>query len=110
VRSSGVADLRRSAEEFMAILSQRVPQNVAGRYYVDEQCIYCDLCVEIAPSIFKEYKERGWAYVFHQPESKEEEALASEAIKGCPTESIGRIDDQVRTESPRWWQFWKISK
>ena len=91
----------------MAIRSQRVPQNIAGRYYVDEQCIYCDLCVEIAPGIFKEDKERGWAYVFHQPASPEEEALAIDALEGCPTESIGKDGDEFRAEPHRWWQFWK---
>jgi ferredoxin len=91
----------------MAILAQRVPQNVPGRYYVDGQCIYCDLCVAIAPNIFKEYKEQGWAYVFHQPSSEEEEARAIEALEGCPTESIGKDGDRFKAEPSRWWRFWK---
>ncbi len=89
----------------MAILAQRVPDNVAGRYYVDEQCIYCDLCVQLAPKIFKECKERGWAFVFHQPVSEEEEAQAINALEGCPTDSIGRDGDQVVPAPTRWWQF-----
>jgi ferredoxin len=73
----------------MAIRSQRIPENVIGKYYVDQQCIYCALCVETAPRNFKEINERGWAVVFKQPENLEEEKACREAKEGCPTESIG---------------------
>ena len=86
----------------MAILAQKVPQNAPGRFYVDGQCIYCDLCVEIAPAIFKENKERGWAYVHRQPENEEEEAKACEALEACPTESIG----DLTRERWLWRQSW----
>ena len=73
----------------MPILADKVPENVTGRFYVDRSCIYCDLCVEIAPNNFKEINEMGWAAVFKQPENSEEERTCREAKESCPTESIG---------------------
>lgn len=93
----------------MALLSKRVPQNVAGRFYVDTSCIYCDLCVEIAPHLFHEWKARGWAFVAVQPASEDDLRLALDAMSMCPTESIG-VDgecvDQSRTAKRKWWQIW----
>ncbi len=73
----------------MARIEQRVPQNVPGRFYVEWTCIYCDLCALTAPTIFREFSERGWAYVFRQPTTADEIKEAMEAAHGCPTESIG---------------------
>lgn len=73
----------------MARFEHRVLQNVEGRFYVDWSCIYCALCVEVAPTVFQEKKEEGWAYVFNQPVSLEEVGAAMKAVEGCPTESIG---------------------
>ena len=73
----------------MASIKQRVRQNVVGRFYVDWTCIYCDLCVETAPGIFEEHKDRGWAFVARQPVTEHELQLAMDAVEGCPTESIG---------------------
>ena len=55
--------------------------------------IYCDLCREVAPTVFAYDKEFGIAYVFKQPESEEEHELAKESLEGCPTESIGDMDN-----------------
>lgn len=103
----------------MAEPSERYEKNVEGRYYVDESCIYCDLCRETAPTIFAEDKENGFAYVFKQPETEEEYQLAMESLQGCPTESIGDMEnpgiENLRCEtklplsnpSKKWWQIWK---
>ncbi|PTY08448.1 ferredoxin [Opitutaceae bacterium EW11] len=77
----------------MAIPSDRVPQNVPGRLYVDSSCIDCDLCRETAPSLFARFDEGGYSYVHHQPTTPEEIALAQEAIEGCPVEAIGNDGD-----------------
>jgi ferredoxin len=73
----------------MANLSDKVPENVKGHYYVDRSCIYCDLCKQTAPNNFKEINAMGWAAVFKQPKTPEEEKACREAMEGCPTESIG---------------------
>ena len=79
----------------MADISSRIPQNASGKFYVDDTCIYCDLCVEIAPTVYAEHKESGNAYVLRQPQTPEETRLAMEAVEGCPTESIGTDGDQL---------------
>ena len=73
----------------MADIANRYPQNVTGKYYVDNQCIDCDLCRETAPKNFTRWEEGGYSYVFNQPTSAEEEALCKEAMAGCPVEAIG---------------------
>ena len=66
-----------------------VKRNVKGRYYVDESCIYCELCVEIAPDNFSYDDVDGVAYVKMQPSSHDQHELMAECIESCPTESIG---------------------
>ena len=73
----------------MADASNRYSQNILGAFYVDDQCIDCDLCRETAPANFKRDDDGGHSYVFKQPESSEEEALCKEAMEGCPVEAIG---------------------
>ena len=77
----------------MADLSERYEDNVNGRYFVDEQCIDCDLCREEAPKNFTRQEEEGYSYVFKQPENEEEEELCAEALKNCPVEAIGDNGD-----------------
>jgi ferredoxin len=74
---------------FMAELANKYETNVAGKYYVDNQCIDCDLCRETAPDNFKRNEDGGYSYVYKQPESPEEEARCKEAKEGCPVEAIG---------------------
>jgi len=53
----------------MADVSNKYPENVAGAYYCDDQCIDCDLCRETAPANFKRNDDGGHSYVFKQPET-----------------------------------------
>lgn len=73
----------------MAELQDRLPQNIPGRFFVDDSCIDCDLCRENAPSFFRRDDDIGLSYVFRQPETPEEIQQCLEALAGCPTESIG---------------------
>jgi ferredoxin len=73
----------------MADVANKYAENVAGKFYVDDQCIDCDLCRETAPANFKRNDDGGHSYVYKQPESPEEEALCKEAMEGCPVEAIG---------------------
>ena len=63
--------------------------NVPGAYYNDSTCIDCDLCREIAPQLFRRDADSAASYVWKQPVSTEELALAEEARAACPTETIG---------------------
>jgi ferredoxin len=73
----------------MADKDERFPKNAPGPWYVDSSCIDCDLCREIAPSVFRRDEEIGASNVFHQPETDEERALAEDAKTSCPVEAIG---------------------
>ena len=75
--------------DFMADAANRYPENVPGKYYVDNQCIDCDLCRETAPDNFKRNDDGGYSMVHKQPASPEEEARCKEAKEGCPVEAIG---------------------
>jgi ferredoxin len=73
----------------MADLSQKLPENIAGRYFVDATCIDCDLCRETAPRNFRRNDAQGHSFVFHQPDSPAQEAACSAAREECPVEAIG---------------------
>jgi ferredoxin len=73
----------------MADVANKYAENVPGKFYVDDQCIDCDLCRETAPANFKRNDDGGHSYVYKQPETPEEEGLCKEAMEGCPVEAIG---------------------
>ncbi len=73
----------------MATLSDRLPRNVPGAFYVDAQCIDCDLCRSVAPSLFARDDETGFSFVQQQPANDDEVAQALEALDTCPAGSIG---------------------
>jgi ferredoxin len=54
----------------MANKADKWAQNALGRFYVDQQCIDCDLCRETAPNFFTRNDEGGHSYVFKQPETE----------------------------------------
>ncbi len=79
----------------MANLQKRLPENVAGDFFVDATCINCDTCRQIAPSTFGELQD--YAYVYQQPQDGLERRLAIQALLSCPTGSIGRgLKDGIR--------------
>jgi len=73
----------------MAEVTDKFPDNVPGPFYVDTQCILCDLCSETAPDFFAESEEGDHDYVHTQPSTDEEIALCIEAMELCPVEAIG---------------------
>ena len=73
----------------MADITQKVPENVPGRFYVDVTCIDCDLCRETAPQHFLRQDADGYSYVFQQPADPAEEAACLAALEECPVEAIG---------------------
>lgn len=77
----------------MADREDRNHKNTAGRFYVDGQCIDCDLCRETAPEHFARADDMGFSYVFKQPENDEESALCHQALASCPVEAIGDDGD-----------------
>ena len=78
----------------MANKADKWNDNAAGKFYVDQQCIDCDLCRETAPAFFKRQEEGGYSFVHTQPGTEEEVQLCMEALEGCPVEAIGNDGDQ----------------
>ena len=73
----------------MADPNDRVAENVSGEYYVDAQCIDCDVCRDTAPDNFTRADRNGYSFVYKQPESDAEQALCEDALLACPVEAIG---------------------
>ena len=73
----------------MADLTQKLPENVAGQFYVDATCIDCDLCRETAPQHFRRNDAEGHSYVHHQPQNPAQQAACLAAMDECPVEAIG---------------------
>jgi ferredoxin len=73
----------------MATLSDRLPDNVSGKFYVDSSCIDCDQCRAQAPDLFGRNDDTGTSFVKQQPQNDEELALMQEALGTCATSSIG---------------------
>jgi ferredoxin len=73
----------------MATLTDRLPLNVAGRFYVDSSCIDCDQCRAEAPDFFGRDADSGSSYVKQQPVTAEDIELVQAAATNCATASIG---------------------
>ena len=73
----------------MAELKDKLPDNVPGKFYVDRECIDCDVCRDTSPANFRRNDDNGYSYVHKQPETDEEVALCDEALNACPVEAIG---------------------
>ena len=78
----------RNLESIMASSYPILKSNVAGRFYVDESCIFCDLCIEIAPENFAFDSKEGAAFVMKQPDTDDECLHVRESLDLCPTDSI----------------------
>lgn len=73
----------------MADKADKVDENIPGPYYVDNECIACNLCVDTSPENFKMNDDESNAYVYKQPENDKEKEACEEALTSCPVEAIG---------------------
>ncbi|MEM7263661.1 MAG: ferredoxin [Planctomycetota bacterium] len=73
----------------MADPKSKVTKNVEGKFYVDVDCIDCDLCRTTAPENFEANEDDGYSYVSKQPSSPEEIDQCEQALQECPVEAIG---------------------
>ncbi|MBK6403901.1 MAG: ferredoxin [Holophagales bacterium] len=73
----------------MANKDDRYSDNAPGKFYVDTQCIDCDVCRVTAPNNFGREEEKGYSFVTKQAETPEEEAQCQEAMDSCPVERSG---------------------
>jgi ferredoxin len=73
----------------MADNTEKVADNVDGPWYVDTNCIDCDLCRQTAPDNFERNEDDGYSYIHKQPESEDEVQACQDAMEECPVEAIG---------------------
>ena len=73
----------------MADNTDKVANNVDGAFYVDSNCIDCDLCRQTAPDNFARNEDDGYSFVSKQPENDEEHQACLDAMEECPVEAIG---------------------
>lgn len=73
----------------MADNTDKVASNVDGPFYVDSNCIDCDLCRQTAPDNFSRNEDDGYSFVSKQPENDAEHQACADAMEECPVEAIG---------------------
>jgi glyoxylase-like metal-dependent hydrolase (beta-lactamase superfamily II)/ferredoxin len=86
----------------MADRRRAVAENVAGDFFVDETCIDCDACRQLAPEVFAD--AGSYSFVHAQPQTAEAERGALRALLACPTGSIGTLHPgrtrEIRADFP----------
>jgi len=73
----------------MADKTKKFTDNAPGKYYIDDSCIFCNLCLEVAPNHYKESEQGDHDIVAVQPQSEQEIALCEDAKSQCPVDAIG---------------------
>jgi len=71
----------------MALVSNKLTENVPGDFFVDSSCIDCDACRQIAPASFRDTGSQS--VVYRQPDTADDVRRALMALIACPTASIG---------------------
>ncbi len=71
----------------MANRSRAVSDNLPGSFFVDDTCIDCDTCRQVAPLTFVD--AGGYSAVHLQPTAPDDLRKAALALICCPTNSIG---------------------
>jgi glyoxylase-like metal-dependent hydrolase (beta-lactamase superfamily II)/ferredoxin len=81
----------------MADRRRSVAENVSGDFFVDETCIDCDTCRQLAPAVFADAGD--YSFVHAQPQTRETERAACRALLACPTGSIGTLNPLFAREA-----------
>jgi glyoxylase-like metal-dependent hydrolase (beta-lactamase superfamily II)/ferredoxin len=76
----------------MARPERRLAENAPGALFVDDTCIDCETCRQIAPAVFKRDARVGMSVVSAQPGDEANRRRAAMAVVACPTASIGTRD------------------
>lgn len=85
----------------MASQSRRLAENQPGSFFVDETCIDCDTCRQLAPETFARSDARELSFVARQPSAAGELRRARLALVACPTASIGSADKAGLAQAAR---------
>ncbi len=74
---------------------RKLPENVAGKYFVLDCCNACGLCKSVADTLFDSNKKGTYYFVSRQPSSAEEQAMMDEAIEFCEVNGIWWKDREL---------------
>lgn len=77
----------------MATVQDRRQDNAPGKYYIDDTCDYCEVCLDEAPNNIKKSDCGEYSIIFKQPENSAELRDIRNAIVICPNEAIGDDGD-----------------
>lgn len=83
----------------MVELQDKLADNSPGKFYVDRQCIDCDVCRDTAPANFARNDDNGYSYVYKQPSTPKEIELCGEALQACPVEAIGDDGNEAKSRA-----------
>lgn len=73
----------------MADPNYKVTGQAQGRYYVDDNCIDCDLCRSTANLFFDRNDDLYVSFVIKQPKTAQEIERCERALRECPVDAIG---------------------
>ncbi|GAX10731.1 hypothetical protein FisN_14Lh251 [Fistulifera solaris] len=82
----------------------RLPDNVDGVLYVNDQCINCAACSQFAPQSFA--RSEPFHVVYRQPQSALEIQQARQALLACPVAAI-RVETKGERQKRRNDSEWK---
>ena len=80
--------LRMTITPTIELEDERHSENVHGPFWVNDECICCDMYSEFAPDIFRDATDGSQAIVFAQPSTDSENAAVNEAREECPVQAI----------------------
>jgi glyoxylase-like metal-dependent hydrolase (beta-lactamase superfamily II)/ferredoxin len=80
----------------MADFKKQISENVPGEFFVDNTCINCDTCRQLAPHTFEDTGNTSFVKI--QPQTPEEIREATQALLACPTGSIGTLHQNSSSE------------
>jgi glyoxylase-like metal-dependent hydrolase (beta-lactamase superfamily II)/ferredoxin len=83
----------------MAQRTKAYSDNVPGSFFVDRDCIDCETCYSMVPSVFEDAGSHS--RVHRQPRTEAERREAQRALVACPTASIGTDDKAGMAEAAR---------
>lgn len=79
---------------FMEERNKKYPMNVKGPYYIDDGCVGCGTCCNLAPELITMGEGAVQSHVFKQPVGEEEIGHAEEALRFCPVKAICNDGDK----------------
>jgi glyoxylase-like metal-dependent hydrolase (beta-lactamase superfamily II)/ferredoxin len=85
----------------VARLAHRLVGNAGGDLYVDDSCIDCETCRQIAPAVFARDRAAGQSIVRQQPRNAADQRRAMMALVACPTSSIGSLSKRDASQAAR---------